>query len=458
MLGDLHDDPVEWRGGQCGEGLGSGQVLRREVDREELCLRQPGELGQGGPHRGQLELHAQARLRRLGEPLVGSPLRRDGEARQRLLPQYHAGAQVDDGLGDDGDAALEGGLQALPHLPLDGLRPLQTLQLAGGELGEHPQEGHVALPEPVLRVRGQAAQGAVEPAVGQVDGHAGVRPHAELRRDRHRRRTEVAARVGEDVGQLALDHRRAVAAAGLARGAGGQREALGSGHVGEGLLVARQAGDERELHPEARLRRDEQVVECRLRGELRGDATQLQGGLDDVGVPGCGRHRTGRDEGLTGETAQGGDAVLVGLGERARVGRAGQVDRADNLALAQQRHPQEGGHRHVVGGEAHRRGVVLQALQSQRDGFDQHGLEHAQPLRWVRESADLSVGHAAVHEQADPRRVEGDGRAVVGRAHLLRQVGGALQDAVLVRRGDQGGHRVEEGGLRRDLRHVPPPP
>ena len=127
------------------------------------------------PQRGQLELGPEADLVRLGEPLVGRPVRLRAEARQRLVAHDLARGQRDDGLEDDvevtgldhaADAGALGGARLVEPADLVNL----SHQLVEDAPVHHAVEDRAAL--------GRAAQRGHELPGGRVADHVpgGARP------------------------------------------------------------------------------------------------------------------------------------------------------------------------------------------------------------------------------------------------------------------------------------------
>ena len=259
----------------------------RQVDRQEAPARGQARQRAQGPAAGlALQVDADAVPRRLQEP--GQRAAAVGEAGERLdaddLQRAGAHDRLVDGLGATG--GQQGGQGVVDAPPL-AARLEQGLDLHRHRVGDHLQHDGVAAAHPVLRGGGQAAERAVQPAVGQPQrGGQVAADHAGLH-DVDVGGRGVLADVGHDGGQAAVED---PAAQRLLLGLAvtdADREARRGRHVPEDLPAVGELGDEGDLLPELPAHLVEQVVHARER-VVGGAGGRVGPGHGGQGVPGVG--------------------------------------------------------------------------------------------------------------------------------------------------------------------------
>ena len=180
MLGDLDHQPPGGRGGDDLLELGRQGGHRRDVERDVELGRDERQAADRLADGEQLQLGAEPDPRRFGEPVVGGARGLVRKAGQRLDADRAAVAEPVDRLVDHGDPVL------LDHLgdPRDLLLLLfilaqLPLDLAGGEIGEGAHRQEVALGQRPVRHMAEAAEAAVDGAVGEAQRHIEVRADRE---------------------------------------------------------------------------------------------------------------------------------------------------------------------------------------------------------------------------------------------------------------------------------------
>ena len=94
--------------------------------------------------------------------------------------------------------------------------------------------------------------------------------------------------------------------------------------------------------------------------------------------------------------------LLVRDGEVVPADLLGEVEVAEHPVPDADRHAEERRHRRVVVGEAVRRGVLVDVVQSERLRVVDQQSEHAVPARQVADLGDQTLGHAVVDEGPQP--------------------------------------------------------